>query len=113
MSIFDCVLISPEEAFKKAKETELLVVVSNHQLKKFFFVDAHGIPKVIEDRGTWVPVTHVFPINVVERPGVEDGVVDTFEKYKLVFEKDSTLVESIDDLLQPLIGSKLIYLLPI
>lgn len=98
MSIFECVLISPEEAFKKAKKTELLVVVSNHQLKKFFFAESHGIPKVIEDRGPWVPTTHVFPIHVVARPGVEDGVVDTFEKYKLVFEKESTLVENIDDL---------------
>jgi hypothetical protein len=29
----------------------------------------------------WVPCTSYLPMTVVERPGIEDGVVDTLEKF--------------------------------
>ncbi len=74
-----------------------LTVIEN-ELVYFFSTDHcqnHGLGP------NFVPVTYNWPCRVVERPGVEDGIVDTLDKLKLVFYKDMKEIPNPDPNFQP------------
>ena len=62
----------------------------------FFFTDDHcfGV-NVLPD--PWVPCTSNIPRRITPRPGIEDGIIDTLEKYVQLFENGHQIT-SIDQL---------------
>lgn len=88
-------VISAEQAFELAKKSGELIVVVNDEKNQFCFTTYHKIPDELKSDPNWVSITHTFPIYVYPREGVETGVVDSYEKYKLVFEKNSFLLEDV------------------
>ena len=46
---------------------------------------------------SWVHCSIGFPQNVVPRPGLEDGYVNTFKKYQFIFHKDGVFLDNLDD----------------
>ena len=46
-----------------------------------------------------IPVTMHMPLGVVAREGCEDGIINTYDKYKVVF-KDSIRLWSLDHILE-------------
>lgn len=60
-----------------------------------FFSDNHLLGYVNEkNKIKAVPASITLPMSVVPREGLESGVVDSLEKYCLVFHNDSMLLES-------------------
>ena len=66
-------------------------------------LDEDPMLKVIEKElgKDWVPCTYRFPQTVCPREGLEDGVVDTIEKYIQVFHKNDLLIMNPDSRYQP------------
>lgn len=64
-----------------------------------FFTGEYGYGYDVLPRDFVASTTRV-PMKVVERKGLEDGWVDTVEKYLMVFEHDRILIESIEDLVE-------------
>lgn len=91
------VIITPEEAFGRAANTNRLVSVSSHNRNVFFFTTDHCFGARVLPKD-FVPHSMSFPLDVVPRPGCEDGITDTFEKYCAVFEKDATVLRSTQEL---------------
>jgi hypothetical protein len=92
-------VITTEEAkdYVTARK-QLVTVTSRHDDKsRFFFTTDHcfGVYVMPDD---FVPCTTQFPTYVTPRPGCEDGVVDTVEKYLSVFKEDATQITSIEEL---------------
>lgn len=52
----------------------------------YFFHDKHDVPAGLSEK--WVPTTVYLPMQVVPRPGLEDGMVDTVAKYIQIFHYD-------------------------
>jgi hypothetical protein len=90
-------VLTTEEATKRYKATQTLVIISSYKERKFFFSDNHifGYPTLPKD---WVPHTIVLPQTIEPRPSVPNGKVDTIEKYVSVFYRDGTQLNSIDEL---------------
>ncbi len=92
-------VLTSEEAYERSFNTHNLIVLSSSFRDKpiFFFSDDHcfGV-NVLPDN--IVPCTMSFPHTVKERPGLEDGVIDSIEKYIQIFEKDTRQIKSIDEL---------------
>lgn len=65
----------------------------------YFFTDDHCFGVGVLPEG-FVPCTSVFPHSVCPRPGLEDGLVDTLDKYIEVYHKNDTRIESIDELVE-------------
>lgn len=81
------------------KLTEVSVMVSATEPKRFFFTDGHGRHRGRDlselwggDRVRWVTCTTRLPHLVRPRPGCEDGIVDTAEKYVFIYYKDHELI---------------------
>jgi len=64
-----------------------LTTCSNLRLKQFFFCKAHSSYGLGEG---WVPVSTELPMLVAPRPSLPDGIVDTKEKYVMIFYSDET-----------------------
>lgn len=62
--------------------------VKPHGKTEFFFTSRYG-QKV---EGAWCSCSITFPMMASPRPGLEDGFIDTIEKYAFVFHSDETLV---------------------
>lgn len=60
--------------------TKTLVVHSNQEEEYFFSTD-HCQPNTPKG---FVPTSFRLPVQVTERAGVENGLIDTFEKFKIV-----------------------------
>ena len=52
--------------------------------------------KEIELSDDWVPVTTYLPHYVSPREGLEDGIVDTKEKFLLIYHSNDTVIENPD-----------------
>ena len=91
-------VLTSDEALVRSLTKKTLVCINNRDLKKFFFSDNHCFGYPILPK-SWGSATCVFPMTVVARPGLEDGVIDTVEKFILVFEKDSTQITTFEELL--------------
>lgn len=60
---------------------------------EYFFTDDHGYYKSNQLPGSWVPCSGYLPMEVVPRPGLEDGIIATLEQYLFIFYKNKTLVD--------------------
>lgn len=89
-------VLSSVDAAVRAKAVGTLVVHSNRQKNLFFFSDSHMFMHPLL-KG-WVPKTCVFPDHVTPREGLEDGIIDTVEKYLFIFEQGKQQINSIDEL---------------
>ena len=63
---------------------------------QYFFTTDHcqrvrddGVPAEFSGE-EWVPVSCELPMRVYPRPGLENGIVDTIEKYVFIFLSDKT-----------------------
>ena len=83
-----------EEHFKGSFD-----VITNVNTQDFFFTDDYclGVNYLPDD---WVPSTTGLPLRVVPRETLPDGVVDTLDKYILVFHPEGRLIESVDELIE-------------
>lgn len=73
--------------FSLEQKKEAIVYVANMDRKEYFFANHHS------DYGLgngWVPCTEYIPYIVVPRPGIEDGIVDTIDKLRIVHFQDYT-----------------------
>jgi hypothetical protein len=60
---------------------------------EFFFSTDHCQPtEYLKNGADWVPCSIGIPMIVTERPGLEDGLVDSLEKYLLVFHTRELLI---------------------
>ena len=82
-----------EERFKGSVD-----VITNVETQDFFFTDDYclGVDYLPD---VWVPCTTQLPTHVVPRENLPDGVVDTLDKYILIFHPEGRLIESVDELI--------------
>lgn len=92
-------VLTSEEAFERAKITKTLVVQSFCKSRAFFFSDNHCFSYNSIDQDCLVPSAWGFPTKVVPRVGLENGVIDTIEKYIFVFRQDSKQLSSLQEVL--------------
>lgn len=92
-------MLTSEEAFERAKVTKTLIVQSFRTRQAFFFSDSHCFSYKGIDKTCLVPTTLVFPTYVVPRDGLEDGIVDTVEKYIFVFIQNMKQLSTIEEIL--------------
>lgn len=82
-----------EEHFKESVD-----VITNVDTQDFFFTDDYCLGvNYLPD--AWVPSTTQLPLRVVPRETLPDGVIDTLDKYILVFHPEGRLIESVDELI--------------
>lgn len=78
-------------------------ILCSLQLKQFFFSTDH-CQKVLEGQSidpSFVACSGSLPIHVVPRPSCPDGVVDTLEKYIMIFHDDEKEIANPDPAFQP------------
>lgn len=98
-------VLTNEEALERAERFNrqgTLVTIThrrNENERIFFFSDDHCFGYPILPDG-FVPCTSVFPMYVKPRPGVEDGWVNTIEKFIAVFHYDARQINSIEELVE-------------
>jgi len=59
-------------------------VVVNSDTEEYFLTDRHSSGNLGDN---WIPITTTLPMRVTPRKGLEDGIIDTLEKYFTVFHK--------------------------
>lgn len=94
-------VLTNAQAKERAEQIGTVVLIGSSKRNVFFFSDNHifGYPLLPKD---FVPATMTFPMRVVEREEVPDGWITTIEQLIAVFEKDSTQLNSIDELVEHL-----------
>jgi hypothetical protein len=92
-------VLTSAEAFERAMLENTLIVISSIKQKVFIFSDAHCF-SFYETSSDFVPATSVFPMTVVPREGLEDGVIDTIEKFVSVFQKGYRQISTIEGLVE-------------
>lgn len=89
-------------SFRKAKERlarkRTVITICSEKDNMYFFTEDHSFGIGVLPRH-WVPCTAQLPMNVFPRPGLESGLVDTIEKYMIIFHRHHRCIYSIDDLL--------------
>lgn len=92
-------VLTTEEAKLYLRDHRGLICISNVYTNQFFFSDDHcfGV-YVLPDE--WVPCTSKIPQLAKEREGLEDGIIDTVEKYNFVYNKDNHQITTIDELVK-------------
>lgn len=71
-----------------------IVIISSYNKNQYFFSNDH-----CQDHGLgedFVPVTHYLPARCVPREGIEDGIIDTVEKWLICCYSDMTEIENPD-----------------
>lgn len=89
-------VLTSAEAFEKMK-TGRFSVISNMEEKTFFFTGNHcfGYPVLPEG---YVPCSMGWPMYVTKREELPDGIVNTIEKYIMIFEEGYHQITSIEEL---------------
>jgi hypothetical protein len=92
-------VLNKEQAIEYARCNRAITTLSNMSANMFFFSDNHcfGNGQLPPD---WVPCSQVFPSMVTPREGLEDGLIDTIEKFVSVFQSGDHQVTSMDELLE-------------
>lgn len=72
--------------------------VSKNGKDYYFFVDNHIFGSDLI-WNVFCSCSQYLPSTCVPRPGLEDGIIDTFEKYIFIYHKDDVLIESMEELL--------------
>jgi hypothetical protein len=89
-------VLTSDEAALRAELCSSVSIISDGEY--FFFTDDHCFGVGILNETNWSPCTSTFPQRVVPRTGLEDGWINTVEKYIAVFCKDLKQISSIDEL---------------
>lgn len=94
-------LITKEAAVERARNHSRYEVYSSLKDKAFFFVNdyCYGLNRVagkLPER--WVPCSFGLPTRVVPREGLESGIVQTIDEWIFIFERNSKLIESEEQL---------------
>lgn len=86
--------ITRAQAEERAHRVGTIIVYASFKTNEFFFTDSHLFThwRHAEEYG-FVPATTVFPLDVVPRPGFEDGRIDTIEKFVRLFEHDRVEID--------------------
>jgi hypothetical protein len=71
-------------------------VMVNGTRKEFFFVDGHGYYNQHRLPGNWTPCSTYLPMEVVPRPGLEDGIIVTLEDFLHVFHQGYKEINPVD-----------------
>jgi hypothetical protein len=76
-----------------------VITFSNRERGEFFFSTDHcqGAKEDTILDNNWVPVTQRLPINIVPRPGFENGVIRTIDGLVAIFFSDMTLIANPDE----------------
>lgn len=76
-------------------------VITNVDTQDFFFTDDYclGVDYLPDD---WVPSTTQLPRRVAPRETLPDGIVDTLDKYILIFHPKGRLIETVEELIDTL-----------
>ena len=100
------IVLTREEAKDRLRSTLSTFTFTVGDKDYFFYTDSYcagnGItwgPNKICSIST-VPSSTVIPHYVVERKGLEDGIVDSLEKYEFVYHKGDICIESLDEYLE-------------
>lgn len=90
-------VLTSEQMQQYGEKHGTITVIANRKLRMFFFTTDHcfGYPAL---DGSFVPSTMSFPMTVVPRPSVPDGVITTIEQWITVFESDSLQITTIEEL---------------
>ena len=95
-------VLTLEEAAERVNQGKGVSVYSSMKHNAVFFTDDYcmgvGVPEM-KVMG-FVPSSTYLPMNVVKRDCLPDGIVDTIEKYLLIFEKDRRVITSLDELVE-------------
>lgn len=67
------------------EEVTIYTIVHNPKAGEFFVTKCHSRFGLSDD---WFTCTFGLPVTVEPRQELPDGIVDTLEKYKLIFHKD-------------------------
>lgn len=102
------VLTDDELLAKIAKGSKVIMEKTYRDVKNnktyYFFTDEYLFGYAPEKEGSlpedFVSSSTAFPLYVVPRPGVEDGWVDTLDKYRTVFLSDKIQITSLEDLVK-------------
>lgn len=86
-------VLTRDEAVQHCKSFSRITTVSNGSI--FFYTNDHCFGYGVLEKD-FVSCTTNIPIRVSPRPGLEDGIVDTLDKYEQVFECGTQCIESID-----------------
>jgi hypothetical protein len=84
-----------------------ITIICNMERKEFFFSTDHcqlarnGAILPEGDLDSWVPVSGELPIQVVPRPSLPDGEVDTLEKYLMIFHEGEKEIANPDSRFKP------------
>lgn len=89
-------VLTKEEVEEKAFDN--FITITHVETGDFFFTDDYCIG--VDYLPTqWVPCTTQLPTRVVPRETLPDGVVDTLDKYILIFHPEGRLIERVDELI--------------
>ena len=92
-------------SFKLAKERlakkRTVITICSEEDDVYFFTEDRDFGIGIIPRH-WVSTTTQLPIYVAPRPGLESGLVDTIEKYMLIFHSKHKRILTLDELLDHL-----------
>lgn len=88
-------VISEEQASKMIEQRGEVVTMANNDTGEYAFISGYGVPKGYDPK-EWIPCSTTIPLEVTPREGLENGVIETIEDYKLVFHKDGTLLQLSD-----------------
>lgn len=93
-------VLTLEEAKECISKYGSITAISSVKEPVVFFTDDYCFGLGVDEMQAkkFVSGTTAIPITVTPRPSVPDGVVDTIEKYIAVFEKDSRIITSLDEL---------------
>lgn len=95
---------------KKEQEEQLsarkgIMTIGSYEDGVFFFTDDYCMGLNVLPKH-YVSSSTTIPIQVAPREGLEDGIVDSVDKFIQIFESERRLIESMDDLLEVLNSNK-------
>lgn len=88
--------ITKEMAEKLGHKTGYVYIASNFKTNEYTLLDGHDIPDCLKyhsNYNDWSICSVGFPLTIEPRKGLEDGIVDTIDKYLFIFHRDETQVE--------------------
>jgi hypothetical protein len=73
------------------------------ELKQYFFSTSHiqRYRSGVKIHNSFVPISGYLPFEVVPRPCLPDGIVNTLEKMTMIFHDEETEIPNPDPLFQP------------
>lgn len=92
-------ILTKAEQEEKLSKSHTVMTISSSEDNVFFFVDDYCFGLCVLP-SHYVSSSAQIPMDVVPREGLESGVISTIDDYIRVFERDSRLIESVDELIE-------------